>query len=201
MLKVKLHITKEVLEDMKTARGGYTKTALESLGVGYPPGKGWRKKLIKESRMTIYDDKPALLTELATMIMQHRLIHRFNKIEIIGLPYNNDQAALYLLRLLPECLPGERLVRVRMHRSIQYGYKYPYFERVVFAVRKFLTLPDSEKSAIIYCFNELGINWQGQEATKLIPGRKDSAEQLFNKAVKPETGVSVINALKKRLIG
>ena len=151
--------------------------------------------------MNIYDDKPALLDELITVIAQYRIVHRFDNIDIVGLPFNNNQAALYFLSLIPECLPSERIVRIRKPHSIQKGYKYPYFDRAAFLLIKFLSLNDAEKSAIIYCFNELGIIWQGQFATETIPGRKDSAEQLFNKAVKPETGASVINSLKKRLIG
>jgi len=150
--------------------------------------------------MKIYDDKPALLDELKTVIAQYRIVHRFSNIEIIGLPYNNNQAALYFLKLIPECSPAERIVKIRKPHSIQTGYKYPYFDRATFLLIKFLSLNDAEKTAIIYCFNELGIKWAGQFATETIPGQKYSAEQLFNRDVEPESGLNIINSIKKRLM-
>jgi len=199
MTKQNINTTSEMLENLKSPKGGYTREAVESIGIDWPLKKGWKRKLITANQM--YSDKPVLLDSLVTLIAQHRIIHRFNSIEIAGFPFNNNQAALFFLKIIPECLEDERIVRLKMPRSIQYGYKFPYYERAVFYLIKFLALNDAEKSAIIYCFNELGIIWHGQFATETIPGRKQSAEQLFNKAVKLETGASVIDSLKKRLIG
>jgi hypothetical protein len=36
------------LEALMTANGGYSKAALQSLGVSWPPQKGWKEKLIAE---------------------------------------------------------------------------------------------------------------------------------------------------------
>jgi hypothetical protein len=33
------------IESMKTPKGGWTKESLQLLGVGWPPPKGWKKKL------------------------------------------------------------------------------------------------------------------------------------------------------------
>jgi len=151
--------------------------------------------------MIIHDDKPALLDELITIIAQYRIVHRFSSIDILGLPYNNNQAALYFLKLISECLPNERVHRIKKPRSIQMGYRYPYFDRATFLLIKYLSLNDKEKTAIIYCFNELNIKWAGQFATETIPGHKQSAEQLLNKSLKPKTGLSVIDAIKKQLRG
>ena len=40
---------KEKIESLKTSKGGYTKEALASLGVTWPPQKGWKKRLLSEA--------------------------------------------------------------------------------------------------------------------------------------------------------
>lgn len=37
--------TREYIESLKTPAGGFTKATLASLGVAWPPPKGWRYKL------------------------------------------------------------------------------------------------------------------------------------------------------------
>ncbi len=39
-------ITEEVLESVKSLRGGYTRAILNVLGVAWPPRHGWRKRLV-----------------------------------------------------------------------------------------------------------------------------------------------------------
>lgn len=41
---------KEKLELLKTSKGGYTKEALKSLGVSWPPKKGWKTELLKKQK-------------------------------------------------------------------------------------------------------------------------------------------------------
>lgn len=41
----KLTITKDLLDELKTKRGGYPADALKELGVSWPPKKGWAKRL------------------------------------------------------------------------------------------------------------------------------------------------------------
>lgn len=36
------------IESLKTENGGWTRASLESLGVSWPPPKGWKQALIKE---------------------------------------------------------------------------------------------------------------------------------------------------------
>jgi hypothetical protein len=42
----KLKITKEFLLKNMTKNGGWTRTQIESLGIKWPPTKGWHNKLI-----------------------------------------------------------------------------------------------------------------------------------------------------------
>lgn len=37
------------IESLKTEKGGWTKASLASLGVSWPPPKGWKEKLINEA--------------------------------------------------------------------------------------------------------------------------------------------------------
>jgi len=37
------------IESLKTQRGGWTKESLASLGVPWPPPKGWKERLIMQS--------------------------------------------------------------------------------------------------------------------------------------------------------
>lgn len=37
------------IDSLKTPRGGFTKEAIQKLGVTWPPPKGWRKDMIRES--------------------------------------------------------------------------------------------------------------------------------------------------------
>lgn len=37
------------IESLKTERGGWTKASLRSLGVEWPPPKGWKERLIMEA--------------------------------------------------------------------------------------------------------------------------------------------------------
>lgn len=41
-----MRLTNESLDALKTAKGGYDKKTLALLGVGWPPKKGWRRKLV-----------------------------------------------------------------------------------------------------------------------------------------------------------
>lgn len=50
---------KSKIEALKTERGGWTKKALESLGVSWPPQKGWKKKLEEsEAGLHAFSCKP-----------------------------------------------------------------------------------------------------------------------------------------------
>lgn len=42
-------VTIELLNRLKSARGGYSRASLEYLGIGWPPKRGWRKELIREA--------------------------------------------------------------------------------------------------------------------------------------------------------
>ncbi len=51
---VRIHIDENCsmakkIDDSRTEKGGFTKASLEKLGVPWPPPKGWRKKLIRDS--------------------------------------------------------------------------------------------------------------------------------------------------------
>lgn len=48
--------TEAEIEAKKTPNGGWTKAQLAEWGVGWPPPKGWRKKLIAESRQAELDE-------------------------------------------------------------------------------------------------------------------------------------------------
>lgn len=41
---------KQHIEAMCSARGGFSKKDLASLGIPYPPPKGWKKRLIREAK-------------------------------------------------------------------------------------------------------------------------------------------------------
>lgn len=43
-------ITHSLLDKLKSPRGGYTRAALEIMGISWPPKRGWRKELINEAR-------------------------------------------------------------------------------------------------------------------------------------------------------
>jgi hypothetical protein len=43
-------ITIDLLNRLKSPRGGYSRESLQYLGIGWPPKRGWRKALIKEAR-------------------------------------------------------------------------------------------------------------------------------------------------------
>ena len=42
-------VTKEFIESIKTANGGYIRKQLDALGVGWPPPKGWKKEIVGAS--------------------------------------------------------------------------------------------------------------------------------------------------------
>ena len=42
-------IDQEYLDSIRTPRGGYLKADLAELGVPWPPPKGWKEKLLRES--------------------------------------------------------------------------------------------------------------------------------------------------------
>ena len=47
-----MYTTNEIvnkIESLKTARGGWTKTSLASLGVPWPPPAGWKQRLIDQA--------------------------------------------------------------------------------------------------------------------------------------------------------
>jgi len=41
----------EVIKNGKTKRGGYTKAFLESIGIQWPPKRGWKQRYIKHGNM------------------------------------------------------------------------------------------------------------------------------------------------------
>lgn len=45
-----MKITEQVLETLKTQKGGYARETLALLGVPWPPKKGWKKALLKDVR-------------------------------------------------------------------------------------------------------------------------------------------------------
>lgn len=45
-----MKITEEILETLKTQKGGYTRETLAILGVPWPPKRGWKKALLKDVR-------------------------------------------------------------------------------------------------------------------------------------------------------
>jgi hypothetical protein len=49
--------TLEEIEALKTKKGGYTRKSLESLGVPWPPKKGWKKRLLADKGGSIYSTK------------------------------------------------------------------------------------------------------------------------------------------------
>jgi len=43
--------TSEIIEALRTPAGGFTRRALQSIGVPWPPPKGWRQNLIRENSL------------------------------------------------------------------------------------------------------------------------------------------------------
>lgn len=43
--------TNEIIEALRTPAGGFTRKGLESIGVPWPPPKGWRKNLIRDNAL------------------------------------------------------------------------------------------------------------------------------------------------------
>lgn len=43
--------TNDIIEALRTPAGGFTRAGLESIGVPWPPPKGWRKNLIRENAL------------------------------------------------------------------------------------------------------------------------------------------------------
>jgi hypothetical protein len=43
-----VNMIKDKIESARTKNGGWTKETLESLGVAWPPKKGWKKELIEK---------------------------------------------------------------------------------------------------------------------------------------------------------
>ncbi len=43
--------TSEIIESIRTPAGGFTRKGLESIGVSWPPKKGWKRKLIQEDAL------------------------------------------------------------------------------------------------------------------------------------------------------
>jgi hypothetical protein len=51
--------TEEEIDALKSPRGGWTKKTLKSIGVGWPPEKGWRQRLLgKELRQAETPNEP-----------------------------------------------------------------------------------------------------------------------------------------------
>ena len=48
-------VTEKWIESCKTSNGGFTRIQVESLGFGWPPVKGWKKKAV--GKMISLDDK------------------------------------------------------------------------------------------------------------------------------------------------
>jgi len=46
------------IDSIKSQRGGWTKQSLSALGIPWPPPKGWRKNLIRESLKPSFDIQP-----------------------------------------------------------------------------------------------------------------------------------------------
>ena len=42
-------VTRNELEQAKTAAGGYTKEQLAEWGIPWPPPKGWKRKILSET--------------------------------------------------------------------------------------------------------------------------------------------------------
>jgi len=51
-----MKITLELLERLKSKRGGYTRNALQLLGVSWPPPRGWRRKLVNEAKQNMAEE-------------------------------------------------------------------------------------------------------------------------------------------------
>lgn len=50
-------ITQELIDSLKTPAGGWTKSSLQTLGVAWPPKKGWQKEIIgRELNQTLPDE-------------------------------------------------------------------------------------------------------------------------------------------------
>lgn len=47
--KVNLNLSREEIMKMRTSKGGWTKSALASLGVKWPPQKGWLEDYLKRA--------------------------------------------------------------------------------------------------------------------------------------------------------
>lgn len=43
--------TEEILERLKTKKGGYKRETLKLLGIPWPPPKGWKKDLIERDAL------------------------------------------------------------------------------------------------------------------------------------------------------
>lgn len=43
--------TSQIIDSLRTPAGGFTRRALESIGVSWPPPKGWRQDLIRENAL------------------------------------------------------------------------------------------------------------------------------------------------------
>ena len=43
--------TSDIIDALRTPAGGFTRRALESIGVSWPPPKGWRQNLIRENAL------------------------------------------------------------------------------------------------------------------------------------------------------
>lgn len=48
-----MRITAAQLNELKTPKGGFTRKTLELLGVGYPPKKGWKKRLLTKGYSSV----------------------------------------------------------------------------------------------------------------------------------------------------
>jgi len=46
MVQEKLYTIEEYLNSLKSPAGGYSKATLDTLGVAWPPRKGWKQEII-----------------------------------------------------------------------------------------------------------------------------------------------------------
>ena len=54
------HVTAEEIDTARTENGGWTRDTLAKWGIGWPPPKGWRKRLLEEGYSKSCMDAPFL---------------------------------------------------------------------------------------------------------------------------------------------
>ena len=58
--------TQQEIEDARTPKGGWTKKTLAEWGIPWPPTKGWRQRLIRESERARPNDEDRASKELSS---------------------------------------------------------------------------------------------------------------------------------------